>query len=99
MGFWAHVDSDHGIDDCWPYLGPVNERGYGTYQNNSKGVPAHRFAFTLEYGAIEPGNEIHHKCFNPVCCNPRHLMELTKEQHAQFHGERRRGGKKAYLPA
>jgi hypothetical protein len=44
----------------------VNRRGrYGTI----KYMNAHKFAYTVPYGLI-----IRHKCDNPPCCNPNHMI-------------------------
>jgi hypothetical protein len=64
-------------DQCWPWLGQVDEDGYGRFRSGGKGsakVGAHRFAFELADGRpIPPGLEVRHACDNPPCCNPAHL--------------------------
>ena len=69
-GFWDRVEKG---DRCWIWFGPKDQSGYGRYQN----VPAHRYAYILEFGPILDGLVIDHLCRNPACVNPWHLEPVT----------------------
>jgi len=45
----------------------------------------HRVAWQLAYGPVPHGCEIHHKCKNKLCCNPRHLIAILHKQHRALH--------------
>ena len=80
--FWSLVGKG-AANQCWPWLGYINERrgGYGLYC----GKQAHRVAYTLHHG-IELWNGhpcIYHTCDNPACCNPMHLWVGSNRQNME----------------
>lgn len=38
---------------------------------------AHRVAYLMTFGSIEPDKILLHSCDNPMCCNPAHLKQGT----------------------
>ena len=69
--FWMRVGL--GTDtQCWEWRGAKNPRGYGRVAGHRK--MAHRVAYELVCGPIPPGKLLRHKCDNPACCNPKHLV-------------------------
>lgn len=73
--FWRQVER-RGANDCWPWTGKSQTRGYGCLSVGGKRgskMLANRAAWTLTYGAIPEGHVIRHKCHNRLCCNPAHL--------------------------
>ncbi len=80
--FWSLVDTSGGPDACWPWIGPVNDKGYGDFflgrgedgaRKNGQ-ILAHRYAFFLAHGRW-PNSQALHKCDNRPCCNQGHLFE------------------------
>lgn len=65
------------LPDCIPWVGPTNEHGYG--RSTTKGIRsyAHRRSY-CEYNNLNlsdiRGRTVMHKCDNPVCINPEHLV-------------------------
>jgi hypothetical protein len=73
--FWTLVRHG-GPDECWPWLGCRNPKGYGMSQvAEVRARTAHRIAWTLLYGAPESDAQfVCHRCDHPWCCNPAHLF-------------------------
>jgi len=76
--FWAKVDRS---GDCWLWTAGVwkSRGGYGKFQAgssraNARVVYAHRQAWELTNGAIPEGAIVRHRCDNPPCVNPDHLV-------------------------
>src|SRR5438128_636890 len=65
-----------GPDECWLWTGYRNGDGYGIVDAKSIGmriVGAHRVAYVLAHGPIDPKVKVLHRCDNPPCVNPHHL--------------------------
>lgn len=69
---WRLVDR-RGVDECWPWLGPVTEKGYGRVEIDGKNMRAHRVVYQLATGEAPGDRMVCHSCDNPPCCNPNHL--------------------------
>jgi hypothetical protein len=65
-------------DDCWPWTGATNDRGYGQFYVNGKLKYAHRAAYEIASGVRLRHGRILHSCDNPPCCNPKHLAIGTQ---------------------
>lgn len=61
-------------DECWPFMGHWNEKGYGRIRFRDKIRYAHRLAWELTNGPIPDGMNVLHRCDYPACCNPAHLF-------------------------
>lgn len=73
--FWSHVDRG-GSDECWSWKAGMTG-DYGCAYFNGKQWKAHRLAYHLSVGPIPIGAILTHRCSNPACCNPSHLVSRT----------------------
>ncbi len=97
--FWKKVRRG-GPDECWPWLAGKSSFGHGRFKIGGQLFSAHRVAFVLAGGEIEPlkmnqyhGTVIRHTCDNPGCCNPAHLIQGTQYDNAKDMARRGRGRK------
>jgi hypothetical protein len=68
--FWVNVKNEN---ECWPWLGKLNQWGYGRYRLNGFFGMAHRIAYEKTTGQNIKGLIAMHICDNPQCCNPKHI--------------------------
>lgn len=77
--------------DCWVWTGTKNDCGYGIFLLPGEvPVRAHRYAWERENGPIPKDMVIRHKCDNPACVNPSHLLLGTKDDNNKDTAERHR---------
>lgn len=91
--FWRKVDRSAGPDACWLWTGGRKPRGYGNFclaRATNTFVLTHRYAYELTHGPIPAGLVVRHRCDNPPCCNPDHLILGTHQQNTQDAIERGR---------
>lgn len=79
-----------GIDDCWLWNGARTRQGYGCLTHLGKPMLAHRAAYKCAFGTDPVGFIVMHKCDNPPCCNPRHLVLGTVGENNRDRHEKRR---------
>jgi len=91
--FWSKIEIPvdwETNDQCWKWKAST-WKGYGQfllYEN--KKVRAHRFIYEYYYGPILDDLIIRHKCDNPSCCNPNHLITGTQIDNVNDMIERKR---------
>lgn len=80
--FWARVDKS---GDCWEWRGRKHDRrrGYGAFDVDGRTVRAHRFAVELTSGPIPAGHVVLHRCDNPSCVRPDHLIVGTQADNVR----------------
>lgn len=66
---------------CWEWTSH-KRNGYGLFYVESKSKSAHRVSYELFKGQIPKGFVVRHKCDNPGCVNPAHLLVGTMKDNA-----------------
>lgn len=62
---------------------------YGFMHASGRTIGAHRIVFCLAHHLTLPqikGLHVHHRCANPGCINPAHLMLMRGRDHTMAHG-------------
>jgi len=69
-----------GEDECWEWKAARKESGYGVMRwGDGKNILAHRASHIFYIGPIPEGLLVRHRCGNPGCVNPKHLLLSTQE--------------------
>ncbi len=73
--FMARVSAEPTDRGCLLWAGVIERKdGYGVLRVDHKNMRAHRVSWMLSNGPIPPGAQIRHRCDNPPCVNPDHLL-------------------------
>jgi hypothetical protein len=78
---------------CWEWRGTRNVGGYGVFVAAALGIKramAHRIMYEHSIGPIPEGLILRHKCDNPPCVNPEHLIPGTQADNSRDMLERGR---------
>ena len=65
-------------DGCWVWGGAVQSKGYGCGGGKDGPWLAHRRAYEVLVGPLEPGVTIDHLCRNKTCINPGHMEAVSR---------------------
>lgn len=77
---------------CWLWTAATNGLGYGQLRVQHKALYAHRMAYEIYKGRLQPGEIVRHTCDNPSCVNPAHLVVGTMADNSQDALSRERFG-------
>lgn len=81
--FWTCVEK-RGPEECWPWRGTTNPKGYGTFRFAGRSRSAHVLSWELHHGeTIAPGMMGCHSCDHPWCVNPAHIWPGTARDNAK----------------
>lgn len=92
--FWAKADK-RGPDECWEWVGRALKHGYGTFSVGGRAgsmESASRFSYRVHNGEIPEGAMVRHRCDNPPCVNPSHLILGSHDDNMRDMAERERSG-------
>lgn len=76
--FWQRVNM---LGDCWVWLGPTDQNGYGQLTRNGRIKKAHRYAYEQSIGEIPAGLSLDHLCRVRECVRPSHLEPVTTREN------------------
>lgn len=77
---------------CWLWIAGKDLDGYGHFWLNGKTIKAHRLSYCLfNKNSIPKKICIMHKCDNPSCVNPKHLIAGTMKDNMDDKNNKKRG--------
>lgn len=88
---YAHCVKIGRKNECWLWTGSHTMQNYGMCAKPKRKLLAHRCAYESVHGeGSADGHFIRHKCDNPPCVNPNHLVAGTQTDNMRDASERGR---------
>lgn len=85
------IDAEAGLQTCWNWTKSKFKNGYGQISKDGHPKAAHRWVYEHFYNVqLKPSQIVRHKCDNPSCCNPLHLLLGTQVDNIRDMLERQR---------
>jgi HNH endonuclease len=81
--FFEKVDTGNTVNGCWLWLAGKNHQKYGRFYYDGWDQPAHRVAYILANGPVDPKLLACHSCDQPSCVNPSHIFMGTQKQNME----------------
>jgi len=80
--------------DCWIWEGGKTSKGYGSfkYYQDRSAIGAHVSSYLFYIGEVPKGMLVRHRCDNPPCVNPEHLIIGSNSDNMKDMFERGRNG-------
>lgn len=73
---------------CWIWDGATNADGYGVVRNPDP-TYVHKLTYQLATGSRAPTTAVlDHTCRNRACCNPAHLVPVSRKQNTLKEGSK-----------
>lgn len=83
VGAPAAASGEAVLAACWPWLGARNGGGYGFVRLDGRLRYAHHVTYERLGGPVGPGLVRRHRCGNPGCCNPFHIVPGTQLENVR----------------
>lgn len=94
--FFQKVDKSgsEAYPDCWIWTGGRTSKDYGAfkYYQDRSAIGSHVSSYLFHIGEIPEGMLVRHRCDNPPCVNPEHLIIGSKSDNMKDMVERDRHG-------
>ena len=70
---------------CWEWTASLAGKGYGQIKltGQRRQIYAHQLSYLIHHGEIPKGRQVMHRCDNPKCVNPDHLLTGTSKDNQQ----------------
>ena len=70
----AYYTEQRGSDECWPWRGALQRKGYAILRDDGKAKRVHRILYEIKLGWLPPDILVRHTCDNRWCVNPAHVI-------------------------